>query len=225
MHDATFLGGLTDDDRAAVLATIRERTVPAGESLIRHGDLGSSFAVVLAGRFKLVTRASTGRLVLLGLRGPGELIGEIAILDKGSRSADVVALEPARVGMGSADSLRRLLHDRPGTTLALCQSLNRRLREADEARVEMAALTGNARVAVRLVQLGRDYGRPTAEGLEIALPLSQDEIADWTGLSRPAVARALAEFRRAGLVVTARRRLTLPDPDALAEYAQRSRPD
>ena len=225
MLDHTFLAGLNADDRSAVLAVTRERLLEAGDSLVRHGELGSSFAIVLAGQFKLVTRAVTGRLVLLGLRGPGDLIGEIAILDQGSRSADVVALEPARVAVGSADALRRILVERPGAVLALCQNLNRRLREADEGRVEMAALSGHARVAVRLVRLCETHGRPGRAGVDIALPLSQDEIADWTGLSRPAVARALAAFRQDGLVVTARRRLVVTDPARLQAYAERSRPD
>jgi CRP-like cAMP-binding protein len=223
--DATFLGDLTEVDRTALLATTRERVLEAGESLFRHGDAGSTFAILLAGRFKLVSRATTGRGVLLGLRGPGDLIGEIAILDQGGRTADVVAVEPARVAIGSADALRRILTERPAALLTLCRSLNRRLREADEGRVELAALTGHARVAVRLVQLARRYGRPSAHGVDIALPVSQDEIADWTGLSRPAVARALAEFRREGLVVTARRSLTLPDPARLQAYADAARAD
>jgi CRP-like cAMP-binding protein len=218
----TFLGSVADADRAALLATTHERTVAAGESLFRHGDPASTFAILLTGRFKVVARAATGRQVLLGLRGPGDLVGEIAILDRGGRSADVVAVEAARVAVGSADALQRVLAERPGAMLALCRSLNRRLREADEGRVELAALTGHARVAVRLVQLARRYGHSTAEGLVIGLPLSQDEIADRTGLSRPAVARALAEFRQAGLVVTARRSLTLPDPDGLQAYADDS---
>ena len=223
--ELTFLDGLPDQDRAALLQTTRERILQAGDALFRHGDAGSSFAILLEGRCKLVTRARTGRSVLLGLRGPGDLIGEIAILDSGSRTADVIAVEPVRAAMGNAAVLQRLLAERPSAVLALCRSLNRRLREADEVRVELAALTGHARVAVRLVQLAQAYGRPTSDGVEIALPLSQDEIADWTGLSRPAVARALAEFRNDGLVVTARRRLTLPDPDRLQDYADRSRPD
>jgi CRP-like cAMP-binding protein len=223
--DETFLGSLSAADRAALLAVTRERALAAGESLFRHGDPGSAFAVLLAGRFKVVSRAGTGRNVLLGLRGPGDLVGEIAILDEGARTADVVAVENARVAVGSADMLRRVLAERPSAMLALARSLNRRLREADEGRVELAALTGHARVAVRLVQLARRYGQTTPDGLVIALPLSQDEIADWTGLSRPAVARALAEFRQAGLVVTARRSLTLPDPDRLRTYADESRAD
>jgi CRP-like cAMP-binding protein len=223
--DDTFLGSLTEADRTILLAATRDRAVEAGESLFRHGDPGSTFALVLTGRFKVVARANTGRQVLLGLRGPGDLIGEIAILDRGGRSADVVAVESARVALGTADALQRVLAQRPGVLLELCRTLNRRLREADEGRVELAALTGNARVAVRLVQLARRYGHASEGGLVIGLPLSQDEIADWTGLSRPAVARALAEFRRAGLVVTARRSLTLPDPDRLRAYADESRAD
>jgi len=221
----TFFGSLAETDRAALLEVTRERVLTSGESLFRHGDPGSSFAVLLTGRFKVVSRAGTGRNVLLGLRGPGDLVGEIAILDKGARTADVVAVEPARVAIGSAETLRRVLDERPSVMLALARSLNRRLREADEGRVELAALTGNARVAVRLVQLARRYGQSSADGLVIALPLSQDEIADWTGLSRPAVARALAEFRQAGLVVTGRRSLTLPDADRLQTYADESRAD
>jgi CRP-like cAMP-binding protein len=222
---STFLDALDEADRNALLSVTHERTLDSGDLLFRHGEAGGSFAVLLSGRFKLVSRASTGRDVLLGLRGPGDLIGEIAILDRGSRTADVIAVEPARVGVGSADALRRIVKERPSFLLALCASLNRRLRESDEARVEMAALTGHARVALRLLQLGSRYGRPTDRGVAIGLPLSQEEIADWTGLSRPAVARALAEFRRDGLVVTARRSLTLPDPRRLQAYAENARSD
>jgi len=75
----------------------------------------------------------------------------------------------------------------------------------------MATLAGHARVAVRLLELASRYGLAGSAGTEIALPLSQDEIADWTGLSRPAVARALAEFRRIGCVTTGRRRLVITD--------------
>lgn len=214
----TFIDWLSEEDCSALHAATRERRLDTGDALFRHGDDGDSFALVRAGRFKLVARASTGREVLLGLRGPGELVGEIAVIDHGRRSADVVALEPATVAVGSAESLRQLVRQRPGIAMAIVQSLNGRLREADDGRVAMASLAGHARVAVRLLDLGRRYGQPGSAGTEIALPLSQDEIADWTGLSRPAVTRALAEFRRVGCVATGRRRLTITDPLRLQSY-------
>ena len=216
----SFLGLLGDADRRDVLATMVDRALAAGQTLVRHGDTGASFAVLLAGRFKLVTRAANGRTVLLGLRGPGDLIGEMAILDAAARSADVIALEPARVAVGDAEALRRLLRERPGVLQALCLSLARRLREADEARVELAALSGHARVAGLLLDLCDRYGRAAAEGVRIEIPLSQEELADWTGLSRPSLARALGELRRAGLLSTGRRAITLTDPVATRAYVR-----
>lgn len=219
----TFLGTLVDADRSAVLSGATERALTAGEALVRHGEAGRTFAVLLTGRFKLVTRASNGRAVLLGLRGPGDLIGEMAVIDAGDRSADVIALEPARVAIGQAETLHRLLRERPGVAFALCRSLGRRLREADDARVELAALTGHARVAGLLLDLSGRYGRDAEGGRRIEIPLTQEELADWTGLSRPAVARALAEFRRDGLVATGRKSITLTDQAAVRAYVRRSR--
>jgi CRP/FNR family cyclic AMP-dependent transcriptional regulator len=210
-----FLDDLDPDERTALLSVLRGRDVAADETLFHDGDQGVSFAVVLSGRLKVVTHAANGRRILIGLRGPGDLIGEMAILDDAPRSADVVAVEAARVAVGSPDALRRHVLLRPTTFLALSRSLAQRLRESDLRRVEMAALVGNARVAFQLLELGRRYGRTSADGVHIDLPISQDELADLAGLSRPAVARALAEFRAAGQVVTGRRRLTIVDPAEL----------
>ena len=214
----TFLEALAPSDREALLAALRMRSFGTGDVLFRHGEPGTTFAVLLTGRVKIVTHSDCGRSVLVGLRGPGELVGELAVLDDAPRGADVIAVEPARAGIGTADALRRLVLERPGPMLVLCQSLAQRLRESDSGRVQMAALTGNARVAIRLLELGERYGRAGEGGVHIELPITQDELADWTGLSRPAVARALAEFRQSGHVVTGRRTMSLSDPDQLRAY-------
>lgn len=221
----TFLDALATADRDALLAATRDRHLTAGEALFRHGESGATFAVLLTGRVKVVTRSAGGRSVLVGLRGPGELVGEMAALDGSPRGADVIALDDVRARVGTAETLRRLVLDRPGPMLTLCQSLARRLRESDNGRVESAALTGHARVAVRLVELADRYGRVGADGVHIELPITQDELADWTGLSRPAVARALAEFRRSGYVATGRRSMSLPDAAGLRAYAEAHRDD
>jgi CRP-like cAMP-binding protein len=214
----TFLEALAPPDREALLGAVRMRSFGTGDVLFRHGEPGTTFAVLLTGRVKVVTHSARGRSVLVGLRGPGELVGELAVLDDAPRGADVIAVEPARAGIGTADVLRRLVLERSGPMLVLCQSLAGRLRESDLGRVQMAALTGNARVAVRLLELGERYGRAGEGGVHIELPITQDELADWTGLSRPAVARALAEFRQSGHVVTGRRTMALSDPDRLRAY-------
>lgn len=217
---STFLESLSDEDRRALLAGTRERLFAAGEVLFRHGEGGDAFAVVLEGRVKLVTRMASGRSVLLGVRGRGDLLGEGAVLGRTGRSADVVAVERVRCAFGSADALRATLCERPGALFALCEALNARLREADESRVEMATLSADGRVAARVLALCEQYGERNGPGIRVTVPLTQTEIADWIGLSRPAVARALAAFRDSGDMITGRQSLVVLRPDALRRRAE-----
>lgn len=167
----------------------------------------------------MLTRAASGRTVLVGLRGDGELVGEVAMLDDRPRSADVVAVDAVDARIGTAETFRRCILDRTDALRVLCLSLAHRLRESDRGRIEAAALGGSARVAVRLVELAERYGRPGPGGTRIELPLTQEELADWTSSSRPVVARALAELRAAGLVETGRRSMSVTDVTALSAYA------
>lgn len=214
----TFLEALSAADRAALLDATRAVNVDADHTLFRQGEPGDRFALLMSGRAKVIARAATGRSVLVGMRGPGELVGEVSLLDETARSADVITVDSVRAVVGSADVFRRCILERPGALLALCTSIAERLRESDLGRVEAAALPGNARLAARLVTLAERYGSPNADGVRIELPITQEELADWTATSRPVVARALAEFRAAGFVTTARRSLVLTDAPGLRRY-------
>lgn len=185
--------------------------------LLREGDQGDDFAILLTGRVKLIARSSSGRGVLVGLRGPGALIGELGAIDGKARAADAVALEAVEAAVGSLAYLHRFLRERPSAMAVVAAMLAERLREADRGRVELASHDAFGRVALRLLELSDSYGRIEADGrgLRIDLPLSQDELADWTGMSRQAVARALATMRTRGYISTHRLGLSVHDPDQL----------
>jgi CRP-like cAMP-binding protein len=210
----SFLERLRPAERDALLALLRPHAFERGDIIFRSGEEGSVFGVLLSGRTKVVAHGAGERSVLVDLNGPGDLIGELSVLTGGRRSADVVAVEAVRVGMAPAHALRRFA-ERPGAALALLATLGERLRDANAGRWEMAVLTAEQRVVVRLVQLVSRYGHLEEAGTRIQLPITQDELADWTGLSRPAVARVLAQLRRDGVVTTGRRSLTVLDAAAL----------
>jgi CRP/FNR family transcriptional regulator, cyclic AMP receptor protein len=210
----SFLERLDVADRDALLALLRPRAFVRGDVIFRCGEEGTVFGILLSGRTKVVAHGPGERSVLIDLQGPGDLIGELSVLTGGRRSADVIAVEGVRVGIAPASALRRLA-ERPNVSLALLATLGERLREANSGRWEIATLTAEQRVGVRLIQLVDRYGRAEETGTRIELPISQDELADWTGLSRPAVARVLAQLRRDGLVTTGRRSLSVLDADAL----------
>jgi CRP-like cAMP-binding protein len=215
--NGTFLSRLTEPDRSALMQLARTRTIEPGRTVFREGDEATSFAVLLSGRVKLIGRASNGRQVLIGMRASGDIVGEMGAIDGMPRSVDVVAVDTVRMLIGTAGLLHDYLRTHPSGWTAICTGLSARLREADSDRIGASTLGGSARVAVRLAELGTRYGRRMAAA-SIELPISQDELADWTGLSRPTINRALGELRSAGLVETARRRIVITDADALAVH-------
>jgi len=95
-----------------------------------------------------------------------------------------------------------------------------RLRYADSQQTQFATHDVVGRVAQRLIELGERFGEPGANGsIEIALPLSQEELASWTGASREAVSKALQLLRSVHIVATGRKHITVLDPDALRRRA------
>jgi CRP-like cAMP-binding protein len=97
--------------------------------------------------------------------------------------------------------------------------LSRRLRDADRKRAEFAAQDSMGRVAARIVELAERFGAPAEAGVRIDLPISQEELAGWTGCSREAVSKALQAMRRVGWIETQRRSITALDLDALRRRA------
>ncbi|HJR46229.1 MAG TPA: Crp/Fnr family transcriptional regulator [Actinomycetota bacterium] len=191
------------------------RRYPRGTTLLNKGDRSERIVVVVSGRAKVSYLTDGGREVLLAIRGPGDLLGELAALDGEAFSATVTALEDVEAFSMTVDEFRAVLEEEPGVALTLFKSLSRKLRDADRKRVEFAAFDSLGRVTSRLVELAEDFGEHTPEGIRIALSLTQDELAGWTGASREAVAKALQTLRSRDLIETHRRGVTVKDLDAL----------
>jgi CRP-like cAMP-binding protein len=220
MHpaDMPFLKQLGREDAAALLTHMRRRRASRGQPLLRAGAAGDEVVIVLEGRVKLVAYGADRREVVLGLRGPGDLIGEMAALGGQRRTASAVAVdEDVQAAYLSAEELRRFLAAHPGVALVLIRMLVRRLSEADRDRIDLATQDSVGRVAKRLVELAADHGTPDGAGTRIELSLTQDELASWTGATRETVSRALALMRRLGWIGTDNRSITVLDAAALRE--------
>jgi CRP-like cAMP-binding protein len=217
-----FMAALTPSAREAVLQLGRRRTYATGESVFYEGDPSVFAVVVLAGRLKVSSTSEDGHDTVLAFRGPGDLIGELSLFDGSPRPATVAAVEPAEVVLITADRFTELVRTRPEIAEVLLRTVVGKLRDADRQRLEFGAYDTTGRVARRLVQLADEHGVPGSTatgGVRITLPLSQTELAGWTGSSREAVARALALLRRRRLITTHRRSIVVLDVDALRSQA------
>jgi CRP-like cAMP-binding protein len=218
----TFVQSLLAAEREALLETGRVRRWKHGEVLMRRGDPADSAILLVSGLVKIHIGLEDAE-VLLGLSGPGDLLGEAtATFPAGVRSASATAVEPVDGVVIPVGSLRAFLADHPRATLALLDLALTRLYAADARRMEFATSESLARVAGRLVELAERFGTRRLEGaIDVALPITQEELASWSASSRESTARALRTLRGLKLIETSRRGLTVLDLDGLRSHSSR----
>jgi CRP/FNR family transcriptional regulator, cyclic AMP receptor protein len=189
-----------------------------GQALFTQGDRAERVFVIERGWVMITSVASGGREIVLGLRGPGDLIGDLSALDGAPRSATALAVGDVEATVAPSSALIRTLSD-PAIAMELLRVLANRLRDADRKRLEFAALETLGRVAWRLDELSERFGEQTAEGIDVELPLSQEQLASWCGASREATVKALASLRALGCIATGRRSVLIRDIEALRRHA------
>ena len=214
-----FLAGLAPPETTALLRSGLVRTFARGHALMHEGQVPDRVLVLRDGTAKVFSTTPTGKQVLLALRGPGELIGELAALGGMPRTASVIALEPVTAVVLTHDAFRAFLSEHPPAALVLLRTLAARLRDADMKRAEFAAFGTLERVASRLLELADRFGTADGDGVHIGLPLSQEELAGWSGASLESVGRALQTMRSLHWIETGRRDIRILDLQALRQAA------
>jgi CRP-like cAMP-binding protein len=180
--------------------------------LLREGEAGDHVLVVLTGQVSVDRSTHSGRTVTLAMRGPGDLVGELAALEGTTRIATATATTDAEILVVPASAFHRFVDDHPHASGVLWRITAARLREASERQVEFVGNDAVGRVCARLVVLADE--RPAAATV-VVLPGGQQELGSWCGLTREATARALATLRKLGWIRTDGRQVHLLEPDAI----------
>jgi CRP-like cAMP-binding protein len=205
----TFVGRLQPADRLALFNLSAPALHTAGEHLLVEGDRSRFVLVLHGGPVKVVVHDTSGREHLLGLRGRGDILGELAYLDNQPRSASVVALSPVYATKIYADQFRRFLEEHARVGFELTRCVGERLRDSDRSRVELS--TGD--VTLRVTRLLRNLALRSAAGStrrRAVIPLTQRQLAQLAHAAEVTVHRILRELRTRGMVRTAYRSVEVP---------------
>lgn len=217
-----LLNHLGPEARAEFERRATERRYADGAAMFHEGDPSDWVLGIVDGRVKVSALTDEGREVVLAVCEPGEVLGELSAVDGRPRSATATAMGPVTALMLGVADFRAFLEAHPDASIPVLRSIAERLRDADRRDVEYAALDSVGRVAARLTELADRFGTTHVDGgVRIELPITQDELAGWTGCSLEAVGKALQTLRRLGHVSTARRAITVLDADALRSRAGR----
>jgi CRP-like cAMP-binding protein len=208
--------GIPADDVRAVLALARRSTYRRGEVVFHRHDPADSLHLVVKGRFDVRIGTQLGDTVALGIRGPGDTFGELAVITEGDRSATVTALEAGETLVLRGSELRRLARRHASVDEVLVRLMSERVAFLSDRLVEAYTVDAETRVARRVLELTEVFAGPTP----VAIPLIQDDIAALSGTSRATVNRVLRDAERRGIVELRRGRTIVLDEDRLARLAR-----
>ena len=216
LRSVPLFADLAEDELERFSQVAVPRSIPAGNRVFHEGDSSDACYIVRDGKFRVTREHSDGRAITLATLGPGEVFGELAMLDGDTRSASAEALTDGELLALPANDVRNLLARHPEISVKLVAALVRRLREANERISRQSFQTVPSRVAGVLSQLVAETSSGS-EG-EVTIRMNQADLAQLAGTSRESVSRFLADLERAGVVRSGRGRVTVLDRDKLGNY-------
>jgi CRP/FNR family cyclic AMP-dependent transcriptional regulator len=204
-----LFAGVPEEDVRRLLAIARRRTFARNEVVFHRGDPANALHLIAAGRFAVTIVTPLGDTAMLGVRGPGDAFGELALVSgvATERSATVAALEQSETRCVLQEDFARLRRGHPQVDAVLAAVLAERVRRLSEQVTEAYYLSAEARVLRRLADLAELYG-----GI-VSLP--QEALAELAGTSRATVNRVLREQQERGLIELRRAKIAVRDPDRL----------
>jgi len=197
----SLLAELPEELSQSLFAKARPLSLKADQTLFVAGDEGDGCYRVDEGLLKASIAAPAGGERILAILGPGSVVGELSMIDRGPRSASVTALRDSKLSFVGRTAFEAFGQSRPDLYRHVATLLARRLRDTDDALVATNFLSVKGRVASALLSLADAFGRDVGQGQTlIRQKVSQSDLAAMAGIARENVSRVLHEWETRSLV-------------------------
>ncbi|WP_225009385.1 Crp/Fnr family transcriptional regulator [Novosphingobium percolationis] len=207
------------EELADIVARAQVRSFKPGQTLMAQGDPGDTLYIVLGGLARVSMVAANGREIVLDYAEPGAVLGEIAFLDGGERTASVDAIEPVDALCLSRTAFADIIAHHKGLSLRLLKAMARRLRQNNTVIEADRAYTSGPRLARFLLRLMMG-GEASGGEARLKIALSQGELGNFAGMSREQINRQLSAWADGGIVAVRSGKVTILDREALVGIAE-----
>jgi CRP/FNR family transcriptional regulator, cyclic AMP receptor protein len=214
LAQCSLFRGLSPDERNGLVSRAHLRKLDAGDTIFLMDTPGDSMMAILEGNVRISVPSPEGKEIVLAILHPGEVFGEIALLDGKGRTADARAMSRCSVAVLDRRDVLSFFERQPNAWPKLVEVLCDRLRRTDQHLAEMALLEIPLRLAKTLLRL---LGDEAGAGPKIAL--SQRELGNMVGASRESVNKCLNEWQRRGIVTIEDNFITIANRRVLEEMA------
>lgn len=207
---------LGPDEIARVESRSRSRDFPARSQIYLPQDSGDSVLLLVAGRVKLYHITAEGKETILAFIEPGELFGELSLVQTGGREEFAEAMQKSQVVLIPGDAVRGLMESHADVALKVTKLFGLRRQRIERRLKSLMYRSNRERLVSLLLELVERYGHQTDRGVEIGIRLSHQELASVIGATRETVTVLLGNLRDEGLLVINRRRLVLHNVSRMA---------
>ena len=214
LAECPLFRGLTGAERNVLVARAHLRKFDAGDTIFLMDSPGDSMMAILEGNVRISVPSPEGKEIVLAILHPGEVFGEIALLDGKGRTADARAMSRCNVAVLDRRDVVAFFERHPNAWPKLVEVLCDRLRRTDQHLAEMALLEIPLRLAKTLLRL---LVEGNAASQKIAL--SQRELGNMVGASRESVNKCLNEWQRRGIVTIEDNFITIANRKMLEQMA------
>lgn len=214
--DFEVLSSLSPEQREHILKRCSLQHYQRGDVILHEGDPGDQFHLIESGRVSLHVATHTGDSAMLSVLRAGQAFGEMALVGDRHRTATVIALEPVTTRVMSRALFEELRRSQPAVDRLLVEILASRVDRLSRELTEALYLPVEVRLARRLLALSGVYRTDD----DIVIPLTQQEVSELVGATRPTINLELNNLADAGAVKLERGRIKIVDLAALRERAE-----
>ncbi len=220
LGDCILFRGLSALERADLVARARIRSYAAGETIFLMGSSGDSMMAVLDGNIRISVPSPEGKEIVLAIIQPGEVFGEIAVLDGKERTAEAAAMTDCTLAVLERRDVLSFLDAHPSGWPRLVELLCGRLRHSDRQIAEMAFLQLPVRLAKALLRMADMAAGLAGARAGARIRLTQRELGNIVGMTRESVNKCLREWQRNGIVRIEGNAIVIVKREALELVAQ-----
>ncbi len=197
----------------AQLTTLEQKALlrkfPKGSSVYLPNDIADAAYLLAEGRMRICASTPEGKQSILTFVEPGELFGELAIIESGEREERAEAVQNSTVVLLPGNHLRQLMEESPNLALGVTKLIGMRRKRVERRLRSLLFRSNRERLAQLLLDLAEQYGNATTDGIELGIKLSHQDLAAIIGATRETVTTVLGEMQGQGLLRIQRQKLTL----------------
>jgi CRP-like cAMP-binding protein len=220
LHISDIFKGLTSQQYADILKKGRNRTLQPKNILFHQGDVAINFILVNRGRLKLAKLNEQGKEVILRYIGAGELTAAVAVLKNWDYPATAESVEKTDITVWDKPAMMEIMHQYPNIAINLLNIILERTDDLQNRYLEVCTEHVDQRIARSLLRIMRRAGSKTRSGIQIDLPLSRQNIADYSGTTLYTASRTLSAWEKKDWIKSGREKIIITNPHALVQFAE-----